>query len=315
MNFESSARIPQMIKLDTRALGLPNRRATLELASRVAWQLERGFLPSIDDYQSRQRIHGRGQTSGHVNAGRVNRIDVTQSLIKRRIRYRDDRIAPRRKIRVIVDLSMCDGSKSARRLLGTALLVSLSLCTLKSASIVLKATGGTQAYRDQSFGSASEINLLLDTLAHFESGGGGKVTAGKLRFDLDDTASYSYFLITHFVSPEILRQLSCPLGMTCVVVEPTTGRIPGFETSLFAGRFGGTSQALVGREFALLADQMTSASRGRLGPVLRVRGDTRLASAFIEGVNDSRSGRARTPKLEFSLRAHWPFIAWSRELK
>lgn len=299
-----------MSKLDTEAVGLPGRRATLELASRVSWQLERGFLPSIDDYQARQRIHGRGQTSGHVDAGRVNRIDFTQSLIKRRVRYRDDRIAPRRKVRVVVDISMCDGSRSARRLLGTALLVSLSLCTLKSTSIILKGTGGTQKYRDQSFGSASEIDLLLDTIADFERGGAGAVTAGKLRFDLGDTTSYSYFLVTHSISPDTLRQLSCPLGMTCVVVEPTAGRIPGIETGVFGGRFGGTSPALLSREFDLIVDQMTAASRGRLGPVLRVRGDTDLSSAFMEGINDSRAGRVRTPQHEFRLTPQWPFVTW-----
>lgn len=282
-----------MSKLGLRAIGLPGRRQTLELAARVSWQLERGFLPSVDDYQARQRIHGRGQTSGHADAGRIHRLDISQSLIKRRIRYRDDSIAPRRKVKVIIDLSMCDGSHSARRLLGAALLVSLSLCTLKSTSIVLKGTAGTQSFRNQSFGSASEIDLLLDTLADFERGAAGRLTAGKLRFDLGDTTSSSYFLISHSVDPHILRQLSCPLGMTCVMVDPSVGRIPGLDTGLLGGRFGGTSAAVLGTEFDAIAEAMTAASRGRLGPVLRVRGDRDLVNSFLNGLYESRAGRAR----------------------
>ena len=296
-----------MARLDLRAVGLPARRQTLELSARVSWQLERGFLPSVDDYQARQRIHGRGQTSGQANEGRIHRIDFSQSLIKRRVRYRDDRIAPRRKVKVVVDLSMCDGSRSARRLLGTALLVSLSLCTLKSTSIVLKGTGGTRRFRDQSFGSASEIDLLLDTLADFERGAAGRVTAGKLRFDLGDTTASSYFLISHSVAPDLLRPLSCPLGMTFVIVEPSAGRIPGLETGLLGGRFGGTSAALLGAEFDPVADAMAAACRGRLGPILRVQGDRGLAGAFLDGINKSRTGRARTESRGSGLGRFWPF--------
>jgi len=280
-------------KLGLRAIGLPGRRQTLELAARVSWQLERGFLPSVDDYQARQRIHGHGQTSGHADAGRIHRIDISQSLIKRRIRYHHDSIAPRRKVKVIVDLSMCDGSNSARRLLGAALLVSLSLCTLKSSSIVLKGTGGTRNFRNQSFSSASEIDLLLDTLADFERGGAGRLTAGKLRFDLGDTTSSSYFLISHSVDPHILRQLSCPLGMTCVMVDPSAGRILGLDTGLLGGRFGVTSSTLLGMEFDAIEETMTAASRGRLGPVLRIKGNCDLVSSFLNGLHESRTGRAR----------------------
>jgi hypothetical protein len=296
-----------MARLSLDAVGLPARRRTLELASRVSWQLERGYLPSVDDYQARKRIHGRGQNSGHADTGRIHRIDISQSLIKRRIRYRNDSIAPRRKVMVVVDLSMCDGSRSARRLLGTALLVSLSLCLLKSTSIVLKGTGGTRPFRDQSFGSASEIGLLLDTLGDFERGAAGRLTAGKLRFDLGDTTAWSYFLISHSIDPEILLELSCPLGMTCVMVEPTVGRIPGSETGLVGGRYGGTSAMLMGAEFDLIARAMTAASRGRLGPVLRVRSDRDLASSFFSGVNEGHAGRARTED-ETSRRGwRWPF--------
>ncbi|MBW0365835.1 hypothetical protein [Ensifer adhaerens] len=294
-----------MPQIDLRRLELPSRRVTLELASRVSWQLERGYLPSVDDYQARQRIRGRGQTFGHTGSGRLHRIDFTQSLVKRSIQYRDDRVAPRRKVKIVVDLSMCDGSRSSRRLLGTAFFLTLSLCTLKSTSVILKGTGGKTQYRDQGFGNAWEFDMMLSTFGHFEAEGGGKVTAGGLRFDLGDTDSYSYFLVTHFISPQILRQVNCPLGLTTVLVEPSVGRIFGVETGLFGGCFGGTSAALLDWEFEELVAHVSAAVRGRLGPVLRVREDKPLATSISGGINQSKSGRTRQGQIDLNLKPSW----------
>lgn len=294
-----------MPRIALRAMGLPDRKSTLELASRVSWHLERGYMPSIDDYQARQRIRGRGQTFGHIGSGKIHRIDFTQSFVKRTIQYRDDRVAPRRKVKIVVDLSTCDGSRSARRLLGTAFFLTLSLSTLKSTSVIVKATGGKTQYRDQGFGNAWELDMMQSTFGHFDAGGGGKLTAGSLRFDMGDTDSYSYFLVTHSISPEILRQVNCPLGLATVLVEPSVGRIFGVETGFFGGRFGGTSAAFLDREFDELVEQVADATRGRLGPVLRVRGDDALATAIFEGVSESKAGRARQARIDLNFRLPW----------
>lgn len=275
------------------SLGLPARKETLDLASRVSWQLERGYLPAVDDYQARQRIRGRGQTFGHMPNGRIHRIDFTQSYIKQSVQYRDDRVAPRRKIKVVVDLSMCDRSESTTRLLGTAFFLTLSLCSISSVSVVLKGTGSIARHRDQGFGNAWEYDLLHSTIRNFRKTGGGQVRTGGLRLDLGDTDSYSYFLVTHSISSEILKQISCPLGLTPVLVEPSLGRVLGLELGWFGGKLGATSAVHIDEEYDRLAAKVEDAARGRLGATIRVQGTGPLSTAIGDAIIRTKSARLR----------------------
>lgn len=264
---------------------LPSEQALIEGSRRIGWRLDRGILPSVDDYKARMRVLGKGQRFGHTLRGRINNIDYTQTFIKREVIYRDPRAAPKRKIKVLFDCSSVDRSHSTLQMAGVAIVVCCSILALPGVSVVFQPVGLVRNVREQSFDSPSQISLLIAALRSWIRLPILGLNLGRLRFAIGAEEDRHIVLVTHFISPSILRSLVCPMGMTTVLVEPRLRIGLASGAGFRRGPFGISSIASLYDDVATVHQSIVDAAKPRLGPVLRVSGDESPLDAVASSVN------------------------------
>lgn len=279
---------------------LPDDKRVLTAARALAWRLESGRVPSIDDFKSRIRLRGRGQRFGHAASGKLRNLDYTQTVVKRELRFRDDRTAPRRRIKLLVDLSASDESASSAQLAGISLVVTCSLLSLPGTSVTLQPFGARNTVRERVYFSISDYRAVRENLKRcFRMPTDPHLVPGKLRFAMGDVDEYHFVLITHYIDPAHLAALSCPLGLSSVLVEPVTGSVLGGGSGFFGGRFGAAGNAVIYDEIQSKYDHYAGSTRRRLGPTLHVRGDAlpvaALSDALLKQKQISSAARARVP--------------------
>lgn len=283
--------------------GLPSSREIGEIGRRVSWRLDFSLVPSVDDFASRLRLKGRGQRIGHVDAGVLRDIDYAASIIKGELRYRDSRTAPQRKIRLLLDLSAKDDVEAANRLCAISVLVAAALLSSPATQITLQPFGLRELIRPhtlQSVGNVSFIEKSLREALRFSPD--PHLTLGKLRFAAGDVSRHHLVLLTHYVSPEMLRGFFPYLGMSTILVAPSSG----VARQGLAGETSGVSKiqldAVVLERYRAYRERVWR----RLGEVVVVHRRGSASAAFLEafGVGDVATNESAVFRL-MRLAGRW----------
>ncbi len=257
-------------------LDLPNDAALIAATRRIAFQLDRGVVPSPAHYRSRQRFLGRGERMGLRSTGRLRDLNVTATIIKGEPIYRDDRVAPRRNVLLLVDLSALDDSAASRRLLSVAAVAAGALASVPGARVTVSTVGCDDLVRPFRMESAGDLPVAVRGIEAFASRSPARVNAGKLRFAALEADRRHVVIVTHYLDPDIVAGQAFPLGCTTLLVTPPKSVLSsgsfGFSGGLHALGTASDIEERVEERYSRYAQRMRSRGPsvvipGRMSPV------------------------------------------------
>jgi len=221
----------ERVKLD-----LPEQRVLYREIQTIGLQLDRGVIPGAANYRSRKRFIGRGERMGLRKTGKLRDLDITSTVIKGEPIYRDDRIAPKRRVRLMVDLSTLDGSPATRRLLSVAAIVCGAILSLPDAEVTLSAFGCYHQISPYLLSSTGDLRIAIGGLkAYAREIPDARLNAGKIRMACGDTNAVHIVIVTHYLDPDLLLSVGFPLGCTIFLIEPPRGIFTSSSFGIFGG--------------------------------------------------------------------------------
>jgi hypothetical protein len=217
-------------------LDLPEQRVLYREIQTISLQLDRGIIPGAAHYRSKKRFIGRGERMGLRNAGKLRDLDITSTVIKGEPIYRDDRIAPKRRVRLMVDLSTLDNSPATRRLLSVAAVVCGAILALPDAEVTLAAFGCQHQISPYLLSSTGDLRIAIGGLkAYSKEIPDSRLNAGKIRMACGDTNAIHIVIVTHYLDPDLLLSVRFPLGCTVFLVEPSRDILTSSSFGIFGG--------------------------------------------------------------------------------
>lgn len=221
-------------------LDIPDNLTLQKAVARLSTRFARSILPNAMDYRSREKIHGRGQRLGlSQRRSRLKNLHVQRSLIKGEIIYRQDFVAPQRRVNLLVDLRAADKDISTKRLLSCAVVICGALLSDQDSDVVLGAFGSTISIPLVPIYSFAELPNVIKTMAVFAN----KVpdshfTSAKLRKACEDTDNRHIIFISHYLNPKLVMPLDFKMGCTTFLVKPPKGRLRAAAGLLNSKYFG-----------------------------------------------------------------------------
>jgi len=208
-----------MIKLD-----LPTDRYIARWVARNSFRIDRGTRASLVHYRARQRFVGRGERLGLTYRGRIGDYMPLLSAVRRQATFRRNRVSPKRRVLLVIDLRHADDDASLQRLLSSAVLVSALVLGIPDATLSVTAAGVQQPVYPAPYAGIDNLSLVRRSVAALgDVPHDPGVSASKFRFVCSADEGAHLVLVSHYLQRTMVERIPFAVGGTVFHIQPPSG--------------------------------------------------------------------------------------------